>query len=65
VVRRLLDAAADPEAEATALRARQALGRLVDPFEVARAICYLASPRSGSTTGTVLGVDGGMVGLRV
>ena len=27
--------------------------------EVANAICYLASPRSGSTTGTLLGVDGG------
>jgi 2-keto-3-deoxy-L-fuconate dehydrogenase len=64
-VRRLLDAASDPEAEAAALRARQPMGRLVDPFEVAWAICYLASPRSGSTTGTVLGVDGGMVGLRV
>ncbi len=64
-VRRLLDAAADPEAEAAALRARQPQGRLVDPFEVAWAICYLASPRSGSTTGTVLGVDGGMAGLRV
>jgi 2-keto-3-deoxy-L-fuconate dehydrogenase len=64
-VRRLLDVAADPEAEAAALRARQPLGRLVDPAEVAWAICYLASPLAGSTTGTVLGVDGGMVGLRV
>jgi 2-keto-3-deoxy-L-fuconate dehydrogenase len=35
------------------------------PAEVAWAICYLASPLSGSTTGTVLGVDGGMVGLRI
>jgi 2-keto-3-deoxy-L-fuconate dehydrogenase len=64
-VRRLLDAAADPDAEAAALRARQPMGRLVSPAEVAWAICYLASPLAGSTTGTVLGVDGGMVGLRI
>jgi enoyl-[acyl-carrier-protein] reductase (NADH) len=35
------------------------MGRLVSAQEVANAICYLASPRSGSTTGTVLSVDGG------
>jgi len=64
-VQRLLDAAPDPETEAAALRARQPMGRLVSPAEVAWAICYLASPLAGSTTGTVLGVDGGMVGLRV
>ncbi|MGH3436579.1 MAG: short-chain dehydrogenase, partial [Sciscionella sp.] len=27
-------------------------------------IAYLASPRSASTTGTILAVDGGMQGLR-
>jgi len=32
---------------------------------VAHAICYLASPLSGSTAGTVLAVDGGMYGLRL
>jgi len=64
-VQRLLAAAPDPETEAAALRARQPMGRLVSPDEVACAICYLASPLAGSTTGTVLGVDGGMVGLRV
>jgi 2-keto-3-deoxy-L-fuconate dehydrogenase len=64
-VRRLLDAAVDPDAEAAVLRARQPMGRLVSPAEVAWAICYLASPLAGSTTGTVLGVDGGMVGLRI
>lgn len=64
-VRRLLDAADDPDAELAALRARQPMGRLVTADEVAHAICYLASPLSGSTTGTVLGVDGGMHGLRL
>lgn len=61
---RLLGAAADPEAERAALAARQPIGRLVSADEVANAITYLASPRSGSTTGTVLAVDGGMHGLR-
>lgn len=62
---RLLDAAPDPQGAAEALRARQPLGRLVSAAEVAEAIAYLASPRSASTTGTVLGVDGGMASLRL
>jgi NAD(P)-dependent dehydrogenase (short-subunit alcohol dehydrogenase family) len=64
-VRRLLATAGDPEAELAALRARQPLGRLVTPAEVAAAIGYLASPLAAATTGTVLAVDGGMQGLRL
>ncbi len=64
-VNRLLDAADDPVSERAALEARQPMGRLVTSEEVAHAICYLASPQSGSTTATVLAVDGGMYGLRV
>lgn len=64
-VRRLLDTTADPVAEFAALRARQPTGRLVSTDEVAAAIAYLASPLAGSTTGTVLAVDGGMQGLRI
>ncbi len=64
-VGRLLDAAPDPAAERAALSARQPSGRLVSADEVAHAICYLASPLSGSTAGTVLAVDGGMYGLRL
>lgn len=64
-VGRLLDAADDPTAERTALEGRQPMGRLVTPDEVAAAILYLASPASGSTTGTALAVDGGMYGLRL
>lgn len=56
---------ADPAAELTALNARQPTGRMVSPAEVATAIAYLASPDSGSTTGTALAVDGGMNTLRV
>lgn len=63
-VGRLLDAAADPAAERAALAARQPMGRLVTADEVGNAIAYLASPLSGSTTGTALAVDGGMYGLR-
>jgi 2-keto-3-deoxy-L-fuconate dehydrogenase len=64
-VRRLLDATTDPEAELTALRARQPTGRLVGAEEVAAAIAYLASPLAVSTVGTALAVDGGMQGLRL
>lgn len=64
-VGRLLDAAPDPVGERAALAARQPIGRLVTADEVAHAIAYLASPRSASTTGTILAVDGGMFGLRL
>jgi len=64
-VARLLDQAADPEAERRALEARQPMGRLVTDDEVAYAIAHLASPLSASTTGTALAVDGGMQGLRL
>ena len=64
-VQRLLARAADPAGELAALNARQPHGRLVAADEVAGAVAYLASPRSGSTTGTVLHVDGGMHDLRL
>jgi NAD(P)-dependent dehydrogenase (short-subunit alcohol dehydrogenase family) len=64
-VGRLLDVADDPAAERAALEGRQPMGRLVTADEVAHAIAYLASPLSGSTTGTALAVDGGMQNLRL
>jgi NAD(P)-dependent dehydrogenase (short-subunit alcohol dehydrogenase family) len=64
-VGRLLAQASDPAAERAALEARQPMGRLVSAAEVASAIAYLASPLQGSTTGTILAVDGGMHGLRL
>lgn len=62
---RLLDLADDPAAERAALDARQPMGRLVRPEEVAAAIVYLAGPSAASVTGTALAVDGGMQGLRL
>ncbi|MBS2964363.1 SDR family oxidoreductase [Actinocrinis puniceicyclus] len=64
-VGRLLNLSPDPARERAALEARQPLGRLVSPHEVAYAIASLASPLSGATTGTSLAVDGGVAGLRL
>jgi NAD(P)-dependent dehydrogenase (short-subunit alcohol dehydrogenase family) len=64
-VDRMLAGFPDPVAERAALDARQATGRMVTPQEVAGAVAYLASPLSGSTTGTALEVDGGVAHLRV
>ena len=64
-VQRLLESAADSAAERSALEARQPHGRLVAAEEVAAAVVFLASPRSGSVTGTDVAVDGGMSGLRL
>jgi 2-keto-3-deoxy-L-fuconate dehydrogenase len=62
-VQRLLAQADDPKKERAALEARQPIGRLVSPDEVAHAILYLANPKSASTTGTLLSVDGGLGNL--
>ena len=64
-IERLLSQANDPAVERMNLEARQPLGRLVSAEEVASAILYLANPQQGSTTGTILAVDGGMHGLRL
>ncbi|SDU91653.1 NAD(P)-dependent dehydrogenase, short-chain alcohol dehydrogenase family [Microlunatus sagamiharensis] len=63
-VDRLLATFPDPEKERAAMGARQAIGRMVTPEEVAYAVAYLGSPRAGSTTGTALDVDGGATHLR-
>jgi 2-keto-3-deoxy-L-fuconate dehydrogenase len=62
---RLLDQADDPAAERAALNARQPMGRLVTAEEVAAGIAFLASPLAASITGTALGIDGGLVTLRL
>jgi NAD(P)-dependent dehydrogenase (short-subunit alcohol dehydrogenase family) len=64
-VKNLLAKANDPDKELVALQARQPLGRLISPVEVASAIIYLANPAQSSTTGTAIAVDGGVQGLRI
>lgn len=59
-VGRLLDAAPDPAAERTALVARQPMGRLGTPEEVAKAAVYLASDDADFVTGSALVIDGGL-----
>ncbi len=53
-------AASDPESTRAALVARQPLGRLGQPMEVAALAVMLASDESGFMTGANLVVDGGM-----
>lgn len=64
-VARLMDATDDPEATRRALEARQPHGRLISADEAADAVAYLASPRSGSTNGVVLAIDGGLASIQV
>lgn len=59
-VGRLLDAAADPAAARAGLTARQPIGRLGTPDEVARAALYLASDDAAFVTGSALVIDGGL-----
>ncbi len=58
-VGRILNDADDPLAARRNLVARQPIGRLGTAHEIATAICFLASPASGYTTGTALQIDGG------
>ncbi|WP_129787594.1 SDR family NAD(P)-dependent oxidoreductase [Promicromonospora panici] len=53
-------AAADPAAQEAAFVARQPLGRLARPDEIAAAIAYVASQEAAFMTGSVLVLDGGM-----
>lgn len=57
---RNLARAADPVAERAMLEARQPMGRLGLPEEVAMAALYLASDESSFCTGTALVIDGGI-----
>jgi NAD(P)-dependent dehydrogenase (short-subunit alcohol dehydrogenase family) len=56
-VRRLVEDAGE---SLDALRARQPLGRLGTPDEIAHAILYLASEQAAFATGTALVIDGGL-----
>jgi 2-keto-3-deoxy-L-fuconate dehydrogenase len=56
-VRRLVSEAGESLDE---LRARQPLGRLGTPEEIAEAIAYLSSDAAGFVTGTIFVIDGGL-----
>jgi NAD(P)-dependent dehydrogenase (short-subunit alcohol dehydrogenase family) len=56
-VRRLVEEAGE---SLDALRARQPLGRLGRPEEIAEAVLYLASDAAGFVTGSVFVIDGGL-----
>src|SRR3954469_6661729 len=56
-VRRLVEEAGE---SLDALRARQPLGRLGTPEEIAQAVAYLASDAASFVTGSVLVIDGGL-----
>ncbi len=64
-VQRLLNQSADATAARDALEARQPMGRLVSPAEIASAIIFLASPLQASVTGTTINIDGGIHSLRI
>lgn len=57
----LLEKADDPSAAREALIARQPMGRLGQPEEIAEAALYLASDVAAFVTGTALVIDGGLV----
>lgn len=50
----------DPESRRDELVARQPLGRLADPAEIAKAVLYVASDDAAFMTGSELVIDGGL-----
>lgn len=59
LLRRGLSRGGDFETAAARSKARHAMGRFGEVDEVARAILFLADPRTSFVTGTTLAVDGG------
>lgn len=60
-VARLLATADDPDTARAALVARQPMGRLATPAEVAAAVLYLASDAAAFITGSEIVIDGGLL----
>jgi NAD(P)-dependent dehydrogenase (short-subunit alcohol dehydrogenase family) len=59
-VGRLMDKTEDPAATRAALTARQPIGRLGQPLEIAQAALYLASDDAAFVTGSAFVIDGGL-----
>lgn len=64
-VGRMVASYPDPEAACTSMEARQPVGRLGTPEEIARAIVYLASPDAAFATGSALVIDGGFSAFKL
>lgn len=64
-VERLLAQVEDPISARSLLAARQPIGRLGTPEEVAAVINFLVEPSASFITGAAFAVDGGMEGLRI
>jgi 2-keto-3-deoxy-L-fuconate dehydrogenase len=60
-VQGLIERSDDPEATRANLVARQPIGRLAEPQEIAKAIAYLASADAAYVTGSALVIDGGIL----
>jgi NAD(P)-dependent dehydrogenase (short-subunit alcohol dehydrogenase family) len=60
-VGRLLEQSDDPQRRRAELVARQPLGRLAQPVEIAKAAVYLASDDAAFVTGTEFVIDGGIL----
>lgn len=60
---KILQSQPDPAAERQRMEARQLIGRMGTPQEVAAAVGYLASDAAAFTHGTCLVVDGGMTAV--
>jgi 2-keto-3-deoxy-L-fuconate dehydrogenase len=63
-VQRLISESDDPDATRAGLEARQPLGRLVQPEEVAAAVIFLAAPTT-YTSGQEFVLDGGITGVKL
>ncbi len=64
-VDRMVHSYADPEAARRSMVARQPVGRLGTPEEIAEAILYLASPSARFATGSALVLDGGFTAFKL
>jgi NAD(P)-dependent dehydrogenase (short-subunit alcohol dehydrogenase family) len=64
-VDRIVQGYADPAEARRKMVARQPVGRLGAPEEIAEAILYLASPEAAFVTGSALVIDGGFAGFEL
>jgi NAD(P)-dependent dehydrogenase (short-subunit alcohol dehydrogenase family) len=64
-VDRMVQSYADPEDARRKMIARQPVGRLGTPEEIAAAILYLATPANSFVTGSALVIDGGFTAFKL